>query len=176
MSNTWIKPGLCALLALAFLAVPARAVGPEEEPKTDSEKITAILKKLNTLQAAVEGRLSNAEQNITQLRDEITLLKTEVQRLASEMARANARIARSFSPAEPAQGTIRIQNRSAYTATVILNGNSTQVVPPGQTREVRNVPAGGFTYEVYAEGFGLIQPAKATTLNARELYTIYVNP
>jgi hypothetical protein len=82
----------------------------------------------------------------------------------------------SFTPEAPRRtGTLRLQNRSAFSATVRVNGNPF-VVPAFETRLVQNVPAGTFNYEVSAEGFGVIQPTLRRTLSPGETFIVFVNP
>jgi hypothetical protein len=93
------------------------------------------------------------------------------------LAAAKTRIASSFTPGEPAGGTatIRLQNRYSIPATVHINGQ-TYVVPAFETRQVVGVPAGTFTYDVAAEGFGVIQPTVIRTINPNETFSIFINP
>jgi hypothetical protein len=49
-------------------------------------------------------------------------------------------------------------------------------VPAYETRRVVGVPVGNFTYEVQAEGFGVIQAAVSRTVNANETFSIFINP
>ena len=82
----------------------------------------------------------------------------------------------SFTPEAPRRaGTLRLENRSAFGATVRVNGNP-YFVPAFERRLVRNVPTGAFNYEVSADGFGVIQPAVNRTLTAGETFIVYVNP
>jgi hypothetical protein len=82
----------------------------------------------------------------------------------------------SFTPEAPRRaGTLRLENRSAVGATVMVNGNPF-VVPPFDTRLVRNVPTGTFNFSVLADGFGVIRPTTTRTLNAGETFIVFVNP
>ena len=82
----------------------------------------------------------------------------------------------SFTPEAPRRtGTLRLENRSAYGATVTVNGIPYRV-PAFETRLVRNVPAGAFTYEVTADGFGVIRSAVTRTLSAGATFPLYINP
>ena len=86
-----------------------------------------------------------------------------------------ARISSSFTPGTPAAtGTIRLENRSGVSATVLLAGRS-YVVPPLQSVVVPQY-AGNFTYEVLAEGYGVIRPALTRALGAGETFSIFINP
>jgi len=72
-------------------------------------------------------------------------------------------------------GAIRLQNRSGAGATVFVNGQANYLAP-FETRTLAGQPAGSFTYEVLADGFGTIQPRVVRDLRAGEVFTIHVNP
>jgi hypothetical protein len=82
----------------------------------------------------------------------------------------------SFTPEAPRRtGTLRLENRSPFGATVLVNGNPF-VVPAFETRLVRNVPTGTFNFEVSADGFGVIRPTTTRTLSPGETFIVSVNP
>jgi hypothetical protein len=71
-------------------------------------------------------------------------------------------------------GSVRVQNRSASGVTVTLNGRSFRL-QPNETR-TEAVPAGTFTYQVQADGFGVIQPQQTRSVGAGQTFPISVNP
>lgn len=73
------------------------------------------------------------------------------------------------------RGVIRLENRYSVPVTVYVNGRAYSV-PAYASREVLGMPAGMFTYEIMAEGFGVIQPQVARTLAANGSHNIYINP
>ncbi len=83
----------------------------------------------------------------------------------------------SFTPQAPPRrtGVLRLENRSPYGTTFTVNGIP-YPVPAFETRLVQNVPAGALTYEVTADGFGVIRPPTTSTLNAGATLPIFVNP
>jgi hypothetical protein len=105
----------------------------------------------------------------------------EVRDLEQRVAALEARLRTddrrfSFTPEAPRRtGTLRLENRSAFGATVRVNGNPF-LVPAFETRLVQNVPAGTFNYEVSADGFGVIQPTLRRTLAPGETFIVFVNP
>ncbi len=104
-------------------------------------------------------------------------LRSLEERLAALEARLRGDERRfSFTPEAPRRaGALRLENRSAYGATVRVNGIP-YAVPAFETRLVQNVPTGSFNYEVEANGFGVIQPTVSRTLNPGETFIVYVNP
>jgi hypothetical protein len=90
-----------------------------------------------------------------------------------------ARIARSFNPDAPLTtptGTILLQNRTTRSATIVVDGTPHPLAPL-QTAAIYSRPLGPVTYEVHAEGWGLIRPSTTTRLASTDRpLTIYVNP
>jgi hypothetical protein len=74
----------------------------------------------------------------------------------------------------PATAGVRVQNRSASGVTVTLNGRSFRLMP-NETR-TEAVPAGTFTYQIQADGFGVIQPTQTRSVGASQTFPITVNP
>jgi hypothetical protein len=105
-------------------------------------------------------------------------LRNLEERLAALEARLNSDERRfSFTPEAPARrtGTLRLENHSPYEATFTVNGNP-YPVPAFATRLVQSVPAGPFTFEIAAEGFGVIRPATTGTVSAGATRVLFVNP
>jgi hypothetical protein len=89
-----------------------------------------------------------------------------------------ARIARSFNPDAPGTptGTILLQNRTTRSATIVVDGTSYHLAPL-QTAAIQSRPLGPVTYEVHAEGWGMIRPPTTTRLaSADRPLTIFVGP
>jgi hypothetical protein len=78
-------------------------------------------------------------------------------------------------PPPPAMGTVFLRNLSDVNATFIVNGQPYAVLA-GRTMEVRNIPAGTFTYQIQAEGFGVIHPFASRYLPAGGSYTLNIDP
>jgi hypothetical protein len=170
--------GLTALLAAAFGATSwqARADDPPRPLEKIQKDLDEINRSLNSLRGdlgALDRRLAETERNVAELRDIVRLLGELARKHDAQLGNGQ-RVARAFNPDFPPMGVIRLQNRSPYNATVILNGASYPLAP-FQTRDVQQMP-GPFTYEVFADGFGVIQPAVSRVLTARETFTIFVYP
>src|SRR5262249_45261565 len=109
---------------------------------------------------------------------EMDVVKERLDRLEKslESLRATTRIASSFTPsATGPTGVIRLQNRPLVDATVLLVGQSYRV-PPLETVVLPPQAPGSFSYEVLAEGFGVIRPLVARVLVAGETFSITINP
>jgi hypothetical protein len=78
-------------------------------------------------------------------------------------------------PPPPATGTVLLRNFSDVNATFIVNGQPYAVLA-GQTQSVRNIPAGTFTYQIQAEGFGLLRPLSSRYLPPAGTYTLNIDP
>ncbi len=78
-------------------------------------------------------------------------------------------------PPPPAVGTILLRNFSDVSGTFVINGQPYSVLP-GQVMEVRNVPAGSFTYQIEADGYGALTGVATRVLPAGGRYTLNINP
>jgi len=162
-------------LAVALLAtMPVLAADPE---LSDKEKLDRILRDMQTVKSDLEKLNTVAVQvqattkDLRELQKRMESLEQAMERLAA----SRVRVSSSFTPTEPATGTIMVQNRYSVPVTVFVNGQQ-YPVPSFETRRIAGVPAGNFRYEVQAEGFGVIQPAVPRSLNANETFSIFINP
>jgi hypothetical protein len=127
-------------------------------------------------QLRTQREMLRAMQAVTQDRRDLQDRRLDALERQSQAPDAVARRAFSFTPEAPRRaGTLRLQNRSAYGATVTVNGDP-HFVPAFETREIRNMAAGTFTYAVAADGFGVIRPTVTRALNPGEIFTLYINP
>jgi hypothetical protein len=78
-------------------------------------------------------------------------------------------------PPPPAVGTILLRNFSDVGGTFLINGQPYTVMP-GQVMEVRNVPAGAFTYQIEADGYGALTGVATRALPAGGRFTLNINP
>jgi hypothetical protein len=167
-------PRAFGLAVVLLAAAPALAADPE---LTEKQKLDRILQDLQSLKKDVEDMRTAAVQvqatvrDVRDLQRRMELLEQSLERLSA----GRTRISSSFTPSDAATGTIRLQNRFGVAATVFVNGQA-YPVPAFETRRIAGVPASAFTYEVQAEGFGVIQPAVNRTLNANETFSIFINP
>jgi hypothetical protein len=99
-------------------------------------------------------------------------MKQRLAALEQRMAALESGRSTRESRAEPRTGTIRLQNRLAMPATIIIDGIPYRLEPL-QTRDLPGQPAGTFTFEALVDGFGSLQPRATRTLLPNQVYTIY---
>jgi archaellum component FlaC len=164
-----------------------------ENALTEIQKSIEALAKGGTLKVeALKGRIKKLEEQLTDLQstldevrkklnkkettsgyppedmDDIKNRLTAIEKKLDKMTNS-ARIAK----APPEVGKIIITNRYSDEVLVMINKESYRV-PAGQTITVMDVPAGTFTYEVIADGFGSVK-RKTTTLAANRTFRINVD-
>jgi hypothetical protein len=154
--------------------MPVLAADPE---LSDKEKLDRILRDMQTVKADLEKLNTIAVQVQATTRDlrEVQKRMESLEQAMERLSASRVRVSSSFTPTEPATGTIMVQNRYSVPVTVFVNGQQ-YPVPSFETRRIAGVPAGNFRYEVQAEGFGVIQPAVPRSLNANETFSIFINP
>jgi TolA-binding protein len=165
-----------ALVALLLAAIPALAGNPE---LSDKDKLDRILQEVQGVKRELEDvkslslQVQNTAKEVRELQRRMESLESSIERLSA----SRMRVAASYTPNEPAPATatITLQNRSASPATVFINGQP-YPAPANSTRRVAGVPAGAFTYEVQAEGYGVIQPLVNRNVGGNEVFTIFINP
>jgi len=167
------------LTALAAVSA-ARADNPEF-PKSDSDKLTEILRQMRNVQERLDRVEANQNLQIHGMQDDIARLRDDLARLREQLARidqAQTRISASINPDRPpaglVTGTIRLENRWASPATFVINGRSYRLMP-GDIRAVTET-AGKFTYEVHTDDFGMIQRPVDRFLEPTRTFPITVNP
>jgi hypothetical protein len=187
MTRTWKL--LCLTALLSALAVPAflHANDPEKvkKPLTDAEKLDAILDQLSDLRTELKGDIRRAGQQADaknrELDDRLRYLTERVEKLERALDRATTTPRTSFFQPAPvpaggsATGTIQLQNMWTDMATVNLNGRFYNL-QPGQTVTLANQPAGEYTYEVLANGYGTIRGPVTRTLDNNRTLTVFVYP
>jgi hypothetical protein len=165
--------GFTAVLAVV-LAVPTVRADAEFATKDD---LQAIQRQLNEIRKKLEDL--RTVQDLERAMDSVTfqVFERRLQRLEEAVARMATvtRTTSGFTPDLAGSGTIRLRNRSGYMATIVVNGQP-YPVPAYETRLIQGMPAGPFTYEVSANGFGIIQPLVNRTLLANREFTININP
>jgi hypothetical protein len=181
MSRSWKLLALSALLLACWgstLGVARDEPDKAGDPSKDIEEIKKQLKEIRNDLKTLKGlpdlglRVEELEMKFGNLEEGFRRLVTDFDRLT----KSNQRIMKALDPAtRPTSGTIRLENRSRVRATVVLGGVSYDL-QPGEVREIKNRPAGTFDYYVLADGFGQISAPVTRTLNAGEVFTIYINP
>jgi hypothetical protein len=166
-------------LALAVGLLAAMPALAADSDLSEKDKYDRILRELQAMKRDLEDlrtmavQVQATDKHVSDLQRRMESLEQAFERLAA----ARTRISSSFTPTETAtaSATIRIQNRYSVPATVYINGRAI-AVPAFDSRRVSDVPAGAFTYEVQAEGFGVIQSAVSRTVSPNETFSIFINP
>jgi hypothetical protein len=174
MVRSWTILGSAVLLTLALAAPAARADNPEF--KNDSDKLTEVLRRLHDLQDKVAELQAGQALQIKAMQDDINRLKEEVARLEQGMAQARISGSINPNPNPPlVTGTIRLENRYAAPATFVINGTSYRLMP-SEVVTVTDQPVGRFTYKVFTDDFGLVQPPVDRFLSPTRTFPITVHP
>ncbi len=181
MMRTWTLRALMTALALAVAASAGRAT-PPEFPSSSDEKLNLVLQQLSDVKSRLAAIQANQDLQIKSMQDDIDHLKTDMARLNDEVHRLSTtttNIAASINPAAPvspqlATGNIVLENRYNAPATVVINNQNYRVQP----FERVSVPAtvGRFTYAVYTDDFGLVQPPSNRFLTPGRDFPITIHP
>jgi hypothetical protein len=148
---------LPAMLALCLTAaLPLSVVAQENKPLT-----------LEDLHKEIKAWRDGQQVTMQILKDEVASL---TQRLAALEQKTQVRT--SFSP--PQTGTIRLENRFAAPATILINDVPYRL-QPFQTQVIPAQPAGTFTFEVLVDGYGS-QLRATRSLQANQVYRIFTYP
>lgn len=151
MMHTWTLRGLTALLALA-VAVPMLHAAPPSESQTTEDRLALVLDQLRDVRAKLADIQDNQLLQIKSMQGDIDRLKEEMRRLSDEVHRLSAAtqtsVAASINPNPPATplvtGTIDLENRYSFPATVVINGLSYRINPLDAAAS-SNPPAGSTT-------------------------------
>jgi hypothetical protein len=171
-----------ALLAAAVCAAPSRA-----EDESTAQKLARIERQLRDVQVTLD-RINDTLKDTGLTANKATIDLKELERRVEAIHRlvvahddALRRSSRSFSytpgytPGQAGTGTIRLENRSAESATITVNGTPYFLLP-GEVRTLPNQPAGTFTWEASTPQHGVIRPTTTRTLQPGEVYTLFVAP
>lgn len=163
-----------AILAALLVGSLTSARPPEDPPPPPAEdEVRKLLKDLKEELADLRKtreleRQANRDQ-MNEIRDRLDRLERRVDRLSDTSSTRGA----LYNIPEPTRrGTIRLDNRLGVEARVTIDGVS-YTIAPLSVRVLPDQPAGSFTYEVTAEGYGLTAPRR-TTLASGERWTLTI--
>jgi hypothetical protein len=142
-----------------------------------SAKVKSMEKDLKTLKdhrPLADNRLEGIEDQLRLLGDRLDQMERRLERMPAGTRQSNFQPAPAL-PGNTPSGTILLQNSWTDVATVVLNGRAYQV-PPGQTLSLPNQPAGAYTYEVIANGYGTIRGPVMRNLENNGTLSVYVYP
>jgi hypothetical protein len=190
--RTWTLWALPAVLALT-LAASARAQQSSPPPPDKHEDLAAQLKTLTNEIAGLRREIELLRRDLTDsslrgarmsvdlhdLEQRLNALQGTVQRQDDAVRRAlsiNPQAVPGAVPAAvPATGTIMLRNFSRVAGTFVVNGRGYPVMP-GDTLSLERMPAGTFSYEITADGFGVLRPMTTRVLNAGQTFFLNIDP
>lgn len=164
-----MKAGLLAVAVALLLGSPAwsRPTETEADLRRELRELREDLKRLK--QDVDLDRLAAAAQ-ARRLEDRLDRMASALEKLAGT-GTVSSRPSMSFSPARAATGTIRLDNRMNVRASVTIDG-IVYTIPPRSSRVLRDQPAGAFSYDVTADGYG--QASYNSSLAGNETLTVTV--
>jgi hypothetical protein len=168
-----IAAGLAVLAALLLGGLGEAR--PPEDATNASEDLKRVLKELKELREELADQRKGRDLERQELRGVLNELRGRIdslERRVDRMPSASTRGALSITPAASRAGRLRLDNRLGVRALVTIDGVLYDV-PPLTVREVRDHPAGPFTYEVTADGFGVTAPRRRT-LASGETWTLTI--
>jgi hypothetical protein len=178
MIRNWKLLGWPGLLAAALAAAPAPAVAQAEPDKITApilkkldevqKSLEAEIKKVNALALNTDLKVSQANQDIVQLKEQVAQLRKDLDALKAASTRVS--LSPSATPT-PNTGKIRLVNLYPEQMAVIVNQTAYRLAP-GETRLIDAQPAGAFSYQV----LGAQSSVQGRTLAANETFTITVYP
>jgi hypothetical protein len=176
---------LPAVLALALVAPVSASDAPPKSPDI-GQQLQNIANELAGLRREVQIlrqdltdialRGATTTVDVRALRDRLDALQSTVNRQDETVRRALSFTPQPVPapPAPAATGSIELRNRSFVPGTFTINGQL-YTVEPGTSVMIR-MPAGTFTYEIEAEGFGVRRPLTTRVLNPGQTYFLTLGP
>jgi hypothetical protein len=168
MKHHGILAGAIALAAALFIGSPSWAADAEFKDSDLRKEVRELREELAAMRAL------HRANNLT-----LRLLDERLSRLEESMARLSTgpvrRSAGAFDPLAPvtATGAIRLDNRLAVPATVVIDGVAYSV-PAFSMRTLPGQPASEITYQVTALGFGMGAPVR-TPVVANQTLTLTIH-
>lgn len=164
---------LPALLALAALALVPALSHADDRDTLKSTEAAQILKKLDDLHFDMKKSRDMMQSEIAKLQFDLGDLSRRVKdlELKTEVQRAQSRTS-FYQPPLNGNGTIRLENRLANAATIIVNDVPYRLMP-FQIRELP-APTGTFTIEALVDLHGSLGPRMTRTLQPNQIYTFFV--
>jgi hypothetical protein len=189
--RTWIRWALAAVLAMT-LAAPASAQTSSPPPDRNAELVTQLQKltaELSSLRGEIEllrRDLTDAAVRGARMSVDIRDLQQRLDAIQNAVTRQDDTVRRALSinpqavpgpapAAAPAPGTIVMRNFSRVNGTFIINGRPYTVAPSG-TATLERVPPGTFTYEIDADGYGVLRPLTSRVLSPGQTYYLNIDP
>ena len=169
MMNRTMKAGLLAAMVALLLGSPAWSRPPETDEDLRRD-VRDLKEDLARLRRDVELDRREAANQARRLEERLERMTLALERL-SGTGTTSSRPSMAFSPARQVTGTIRLENRLGVNARVTIDGIA-YTIAPRSVRLLRDQPAGAFSYDVTADGFG--QATYRSSLANNETLTVTV--
>jgi hypothetical protein len=186
--KTWALPAVLALTlaapAAASEVTPARGNDVTLQLQLIANELQALHREIEVLRQdlrdlAVRGAVTTVD--VRSLKDRLDSIDTRIGRQDRAIVERGA-----FSPAPvpvpvpapappPATGTIVLRNFSRVGGAFTVNGTRYTVMP-GASAVIERMPTGSFTYEIEADGFGLLRGPTSRTLTTGQTYYLNIDP
>ncbi|MSR32788.1 MAG: hypothetical protein EXR99_14930 [Gemmataceae bacterium] len=155
---------------------PVTADTPAEK-KADVPSLESLHAQLKEIHLSLQTmKATDTDLRLRKLEAEIAILKNHLEKMEASVGKLSVtRSAGSYTPPVAATATLKVANSSPHGATVVVNGKSHRVAAL-QTITLSNQNVGDFTYEVHADGFGLIHPNTTRSVASNETFTISIFP
>ena len=164
-----MKAGLLAVAVAFLLGSPAWGRPPEADDEVRRD-LRNLREDLAQLKRDVELDRREAAAQARRLEARLERITLALEKMTASPA-ISSRPSMAFSPARTSTGTIRLDNRMNVNARVTIDG-IVYTIPPRTVRLLRDQPAGAFTYDVTADGFG--QASYNSSLAGNETLTLTV--
>lgn len=161
---------LSALAAALIFTSLASARPPESIGDEDTRReLRELREDLARLKRDVDADRREAASQARRLEERLDRLTLAVEKLAGTTPQE--RRSSGLDPVRRRTGTIRLDNQLGVQARVTVDGLM-YTVPPRSIRMLRDQPAGSFSYDVTADGFG--QATYRTRLGNNETLTVTI--
>jgi hypothetical protein len=144
--------------------------------KIFDEQLTEMSERFNKLRKQVANDVPLPATGLERAAlDELRMRLSTIERSLAALQPLNTEAFRkSFSPPATVPSNLgRVLLTNLYNASMLVHLNGQKYrVDPQKTVELRDVPAGALNYEVFADGWGVIQPMRTTTLMPNETLMI----
>jgi hypothetical protein len=170
MTNRTMKAGLMAVM-VALLVGSAAWSRPPETDEDLRRDVRDLKEDLARLRRDVELDRREAAKQAQRLEERLERMTLALERL-SGTGPASSRPSMAFSPARRVTGTIRLENRLGVNAQVTIDG-IVYTIAPRSVRLLRDQPAGAFSYDVTADGFGVASYRSSLATNETLTVTVY---
>src|SRR5438067_2032113 len=177
-----------SLLLIGFLAVPARAAGPEEDDLKEAikkldAKINGLIEAHNKMVKGLDADQKLTESDIKDLKTKLEKLEKYTTDAVTDLSKRvddlNRRIDKLTPPGARISGTIdptmgRLNLVNSWDFAVTFNVDNRRYVLAPQQQQVVDVPAGRVMYEIVSDGYGVIHPLQPLDIRPGQALTMQV--